>query len=93
MKLVVINQATVFARHWGRWYRVQRSGEDWRPLEIGKRYVKEKTITEISKELNKKYPSGAPLPAILDEAAADAEVVKNTPKRKRNGKKQQRKVS
>lgn len=90
MKLVVINQATVFARHWGRWYRVQRSGEDWRPLEIGKKYIKEKTITEISKELNKKYPSGAPLPVILDEKAADFEVAKNTPKGKKHGKKHKR---
>lgn len=81
MKIVVITQQTAFVRHWFRWYRVQRAGEDWQSLEIGKKYVKPKTLKQISDELNKKYP-GKPIPSILDESAADAEVAKNTPKKK-----------
>lgn len=87
MKLVVINQATVFARHWGRWYRVQRSGEDWRPLEIGKKYVKSPTTDEITENLLDKFPVPNKMPAILDELAADAEVEKTISTVKRRTKK------
>ena len=69
MKIVVINQMTAWARVWVWkkfrfvWYRVGRSGEDWRPLEIGKAYVKPKSVKQIADELNKKYPgSRTPLP-------------------------------
>ena len=53
MKVIVINQKVAFARHWFKWYRVQRAGEDWRPLAIGKPYVKPKTIEQIAKDLEK----------------------------------------
>lgn len=53
MKIVVVNQQTAFVRHWFRWYNVKRSGEDWRPLEIGKRYVKPRTIDEIAQGIEK----------------------------------------
>lgn len=88
MRIIVINQMTAWVRvfNWKRfrfvWYRVGRSGEDWRLLEVGKQYVKPKTVKQIADELNKKYPSGSPLPSILDEKAADREVAKNRPKRK-----------
>lgn len=88
MKIVVITQQTAFVRHWGKWYTVQRAGEDWRPLEIGKKYVKPKSITQISKELNKKYPSGAPMPSILDEEAADREVARIKAKHAKKPKRQ-----
>lgn len=53
MKIVVINNQTAFVRHWLRWFRVKRAGEDWRELEIGKRYVKPKTIEDIAKGLDR----------------------------------------
>lgn len=85
MKSIQINQKVTLIRHWGRWYNVQRGGEDWKPLQI-KRYVKQKSIAEMAEGLRKKYPSALPIPDILDEAAADREVAKNTP-RNRNKKK------
>lgn len=90
MRIVVINQMTAWVRvfSWKRfrfvWYRVGRSGEDWRLLEVGKQYVKPKTLKQIADELNKKYPGSAPLPAILDEKAADEQVRKNTPNAKKS---------
>lgn len=92
MKIVVINQMTAWARvfQWKRfrfvWYRVGRSGEDWRILEIGKKYEKPQKFDfdKVAKKLQKKYPSSAPLPAILDEKAADAEVARNTPSAKKS---------
>lgn len=60
MKIVPITQQTAFVRHWFKWYRVQRAGEDWRKLEIGKEYVKPKkfdidrTIQKLEK--HKDYP-------------------------------------
>lgn len=55
MKLVVINQKVTFARHWGKWYRVARSGEDWRKLEIGKKYEKEEKfdLDKVAEKLKK----------------------------------------
>lgn len=76
MKIVPITQQTAFVRHWFRWYTVQRAGEDWRPLEIGKKYVKPKTTEQITASLNKKYPSKVPIPDILDEKKADEFVAK-----------------
>lgn len=89
MKIHVLTQQTAFVRVWRWkqfrfvWYRVQRAGEDWRPLVIGKQYEKPKKfdLGKVVKDLQKKHPS-APLPSILDEKAADAMVAKNTPKKK-----------
>lgn len=53
MKIVVINQQTAFVRHWFKWYRVMRSGEDWRPLETGKRYIKPKTFDQMVKGIER----------------------------------------
>lgn len=55
MKIVVVNQKVAFVRHWFKWFRVQRAGEDWRPLEIGKKYEKtekfdlDKTVEKLKK--------------------------------------------
>jgi hypothetical protein len=91
-----LTQQTAFVAVWDWkkfrtvYYKVGRGGEDWRPLEIGKPYVKQKSIEQIAKDLGKKYPKGnPPLPTILDEAEADREVARNTPR----GKKHKRKVS
>jgi hypothetical protein len=91
-----LTQQTAFVAVWDWkkfrtvYYKVGRGGEDWRPLEIGKQYVKPKSITQIAADLNKKYPSkNPPLPTILDEKVADREVARNTP----HGKKHKRKVS
>lgn len=57
MKVVVINQKITWARHWGRWYIVQRAGEDWRPLPIGKKYMKlpgSDSIKQALKNIDKK---------------------------------------
>jgi hypothetical protein len=51
MKIVPINQKVAFVRHWGRWFRVLRAGEDWRPLAIGKQYTKPKTVKDITESL------------------------------------------
>lgn len=56
MRIVVITQQTVFIRHWFRWYRVQRAGEDWRPLEIGKKYEKPFDLEKTAKALSKSTP-------------------------------------
>lgn len=82
MKIVPITQQTAFVRHWFRWYRVQRAGEDWRRLEIGRPYQKPKrfNLDKVAKELEKKYPR-KPLPSILDEKKADREVKKHLPKK------------
>lgn len=53
MKVHIISQKTVWVRHWFRWYRVQRGGEDWRPLVIAKRNP---TISEITKSLANRKP-------------------------------------
>jgi hypothetical protein len=58
MKIIVLTQQTAFVRHWFKWYRVQRAGEDWRPLEVGKQYVKPKKfdLEKTAAKLAKKYP-------------------------------------
>lgn len=66
MKIVVISQKTAFVRHWFKWYKVQRSGEDWRPLPIGKKYEKEFDIEKVSKSLQKKYGKSK-LPKEIEE--------------------------
>lgn len=81
MLVIPISNKTFLARHWFRWYRVQRGGEDWRPLKA-KPYAKPKSIAEISKSLSKKYPTGQ-RPDILDEAAADREVAKRLKNKKK----------
>lgn len=50
MFVVPVSNKTVLVRHWLKWYRVQRGGEDWRKLEI-KPYQKPKSIAEIAKSL------------------------------------------
>lgn len=52
MKIVVINQQVVMVRHWLKWYRVARSLEDWRAIEI-KKYEKPKTISDMAAGLEK----------------------------------------
>jgi len=54
MFVVPVSNKTVLVRHWLKWYRVQRGGEDWRKLEI-KPYQKPKSISEIAKSLEKTY--------------------------------------
>ena len=82
MKAIEISQKTHLVRHWFKWYRVQRGGTDWQPLEIKKR-TPPFSVDRVAKALSKKYPTAAKLPDILDEKAADAEVAKNTPKTKK----------
>ena len=56
MKIVPVTQQTAFVRLWGKWWTVQRAGDDWRPLEIGKKYVKpqkQDDIATITKKLKK----------------------------------------
>lgn len=79
MKIVPVTQQACYVRHWGKWWVVQRAGEDWRRLPIGKKYVKPKSLKQISADLQKKYPS-KPMPTILDEKFADQEVEKNRKK-------------
>lgn len=94
LRVIPVNQMTTWVRvwHWKRfrtvWYRVGRSGEDWREMEVGKRYQKQKSMEQIANDLSKKYPS-ARVPSILDEAAADREVDKVL---KKNGKVKKSKV-
>lgn len=52
MKVIVINQQVVMVRHWMKWYRVARSLEDWRIVEI-KKYQKPKSLTEMAAGLEK----------------------------------------
>lgn len=64
MKIIVLTQQTAFVRVWSwkrfwfQWYRVQRAGEDWRPLEVGKQYIKPKKfdLEKTADKLAKKYP-------------------------------------
>lgn len=75
MRIIVVNQKVAFVRHWFRWYRVQRGGVDWRRIEI-KPYFKEKSIDDITKNLQTRFPTK--LPPILSEELADREVAKNS---------------
>ena len=57
MKVVFINQKITWVRHWFRWYIVQRAGEDWRRLPIGKKYLKlpgGDAIKKALKDIDKK---------------------------------------
>lgn len=37
MRSIEISNKTHLIRHWFKWYRVQRGGTDWQPLEVKKR--------------------------------------------------------
>jgi hypothetical protein len=79
VKIVVINQKVAFVRHWFKWYRVLRAGEDWRELAIGQKYQKPFDLKNASKKLENQY--GAPgIHSILDEHEADKIVAKNIKK-------------
>lgn len=80
MKVIDVSNKVLLVRHWLRWYRVQRGASDWQKLAIRPR-VRSKSIDSIVKGLHKKYPP-APMPPILDEKVADAEVAKNINKAK-----------
>jgi hypothetical protein len=75
VKIVVISQQSAFVRHYGRWYRVQRAGEDWKRLPIGQKYVKPKKF-DLNRAANSLKKSVNQMPEILDEAKADEEVKK-----------------
>lgn len=32
MKVIHVTDKVKFVRHWGKWYRVQRGGYQWQPL-------------------------------------------------------------
>ena len=66
MKVYVINQKIAFVRHWGKWYRVLRAGEDWRKLDIGKKYIKPFSLKTANVSLAKKYGK-ATLPKEVEE--------------------------
>ena len=51
MKVIEISNKVLLARHWFKWYRVQRGATDWQRLEIKPR---PKTIKEIQKSLEER---------------------------------------
>lgn len=53
MKAIEISQKTHLVRHWFKWYRVQRGGTDWKPLEIKERPTptKQFNIDSVAKKL------------------------------------------
>ena len=51
MRVIQLSGKSYIARHWFKWYRVQRGGEHWAPLKFRPR---PRSITEIQHSLEKR---------------------------------------
>lgn len=85
MRVIELSNKVYLTRHWFRWYFVKRGGQEWelvgRPKNRKRTPKPEKfDIAKTAAKLQAR--SGQPpLPSILDEKAADAQVAKNMPKK------------
>lgn len=79
MKVIELSNKVFLTRHWFKWYFVKRGGQEWEPVGKPKNRKRTKSMNDIMKNFGVK-PVPAKPDTILDEAAADREVAKNTPK-------------
>lgn len=82
MKRLELSNKTYLMRHWLVWYIVTRGGKDWERL--GRLKNRKRTrpfdIDKAAKGLAKRQSTPTGPNPFFDEAAADREVAKNTPK-------------
>jgi hypothetical protein len=81
VKVIELSNKVFLTRHWFKWYFVKRGGQEWEPVGKPKNRKRTKPFSIEKAAASLAQRSGSrPADTILDEAAADREVEKNTPK-------------